>query len=28
VPAEGAALIERQGHHIEVAYADISLEGG
>jgi RNA polymerase sigma factor (sigma-70 family) len=27
VPAEGAAQVERQGHHIEVAYADISLEG-
>jgi hypothetical protein len=26
VPAEGAALVERQGHHIEVAYADITLE--
>jgi RNA polymerase sigma factor (sigma-70 family) len=26
VPAEGAALVQRQGHHIEVAYADISLE--
>jgi hypothetical protein len=26
VPEEGAALIERQGHHIEVAYADITLE--
>ena len=27
VPAEGAAQVDRQGHHIEVAYADISLEG-
>jgi RNA polymerase sigma factor (sigma-70 family) len=26
VPSEGAALVERQGHHIEVAYADIRLE--
>jgi RNA polymerase sigma factor (sigma-70 family) len=26
VPAEGAALVERQGYHIEVAYADITLE--
>jgi RNA polymerase sigma factor (sigma-70 family) len=26
VPSEGAVLVERQGHHIEVAYADISLE--
>jgi RNA polymerase sigma factor (sigma-70 family) len=26
VPAEGAALVERQGYHIEVAYSDISLE--
>jgi RNA polymerase sigma factor (sigma-70 family) len=26
VPSEGAALVERQGHHIEVAYADIALE--
>ena len=26
VPAEGAALVERQGHHIEVAYTDITLE--
>jgi RNA polymerase sigma factor (sigma-70 family) len=26
VPEEGAALAERQGHHIEVAYADITLE--
>jgi RNA polymerase sigma factor (sigma-70 family) len=26
VPAEGAALVERQGHHIEVAYADITRE--
>jgi hypothetical protein len=26
VPAEGAALVERQGHHIEVAYAAITLE--
>ncbi len=25
-PAEGAALVERQGHHIEVAYDDIILE--
>jgi RNA polymerase sigma factor (sigma-70 family) len=25
-PAEGAALVNRQGHHIEVAYADITLE--
>jgi RNA polymerase sigma factor (sigma-70 family) len=26
VPEEGAALAERQGHHIEVAYADITLD--
>jgi RNA polymerase sigma factor (sigma-70 family) len=26
VPAEGAGLVERQGYHIEVAYADITLE--
>ena len=26
VPGEGAALVDRQGHHIEVAYADITLE--
>jgi RNA polymerase sigma factor (sigma-70 family) len=26
VPGEGAALVERQGHHIEVAYGDIALE--
>jgi hypothetical protein len=26
VPSEGAALAGRQGHHIEVAYADITLE--
>jgi RNA polymerase sigma factor (sigma-70 family) len=26
VPSEGAALAQRQGHHIEVAYADITLE--
>jgi hypothetical protein len=26
VPEEGAALVERQGHHIEVAYADIALQ--
>jgi hypothetical protein len=26
VPSEGAALGQRQGHHIEVAYADITLE--
>src|SRR5918999_876539 len=26
VPSEGAARVERQGHHIEVAYADIALE--
>jgi RNA polymerase sigma factor (sigma-70 family) len=26
VPAEGAALVQRQGHHIEVAYEDITLE--
>jgi hypothetical protein len=26
VPAEGAALVDRQGYHIEVAYADITLE--
>jgi hypothetical protein len=26
VPAEGAALVERQGYHIEVAYDDIDLE--
>jgi hypothetical protein len=26
VPGEGAALLGRQGHHIEVAYADITLE--
>jgi hypothetical protein len=26
VPSEGAALAKRQGHHIEVAYADITLE--
>jgi RNA polymerase sigma factor (sigma-70 family) len=26
VPEEGAALAERQDHHIEVAYADITLE--
>jgi RNA polymerase sigma factor (sigma-70 family) len=26
VPAEGAALAARQGYHIEVAYADITLE--
>ncbi|HET6812818.1 MAG TPA: hypothetical protein VFJ69_02245 [Actinomycetota bacterium] len=26
VPQEGAALAGRQGHHIEVAYADITLE--
>jgi RNA polymerase sigma factor (sigma-70 family) len=26
VPEEGAALAGRQGHHIEVAYADITLE--
>ena len=26
VPEEGAALTGRQGHHIEVAYADITLE--
>jgi RNA polymerase sigma factor (sigma-70 family) len=25
-PAEGAALVERQGYHIEVAYADITME--
>jgi len=26
VPEEGAALAGRQGHHIEVAYADVTLE--
>jgi RNA polymerase sigma factor (sigma-70 family) len=26
LPGEGAALVERQGHHIEVAYTDIALE--
>jgi hypothetical protein len=26
VSSEGAVRVERQGHHIEVAYADISLE--
>jgi RNA polymerase sigma factor (sigma-70 family) len=26
VPSEGAALTDRQGYHIEVAYADITLE--
>jgi len=26
VPAEGAAMVERQGYHIEVAYDDIDLE--
>jgi RNA polymerase sigma factor (sigma-70 family) len=26
VPAEGAALADRQGYHIEVAYADITLD--
>jgi hypothetical protein len=26
VPQEGAALAGRQGHHVEVAYADITLE--
>jgi RNA polymerase sigma factor (sigma-70 family) len=26
VPSEGAALAQRQGHHIEVAYDDIALE--
>jgi RNA polymerase sigma factor (sigma-70 family) len=26
VPAEGAALVERQGYHIEVAYDDLDLE--
>ena len=26
VAAEGAAQVERQGHHIEVAYGDIDLE--
>jgi hypothetical protein len=26
VPEEGAALAGRQGHHIEVAYGDITLE--
>ena len=26
IPAEGAALSGRQGHHIEVAYGDITLE--
>ena len=26
VSSEGAALARRQGHHIEVAYADITLE--
>ena len=26
VPSDGAALAQRQGHHIEVAYADITLE--
>jgi hypothetical protein len=26
LPAEGAALVERQGHHIEVAYADIRVQ--
>jgi hypothetical protein len=26
VPEEGAALAGRQGHHIEVDYADITLE--
>jgi RNA polymerase sigma factor (sigma-70 family) len=26
VATEGAALVERQGHHIEVAYADITME--
>jgi hypothetical protein len=25
VPSEGAALAQRQGHHIEVAYADVTL---
>jgi hypothetical protein len=25
-PSEGAALAQRQGHHGEVAYADITLE--
>jgi hypothetical protein len=26
VATEGAALVKRQGHHIEVAYANITLE--
>jgi hypothetical protein len=26
VPEEGAALAGRQGHHIEVAYDDITLD--
>jgi hypothetical protein len=26
VATEGAALVGRQGHHIEVAYADITME--
>jgi len=26
VSSEGAALARRQGHHIEVAYANITLE--
>jgi hypothetical protein len=26
VASEGAALVKRQGHHIEVDYADITLE--
>jgi len=26
VPSEGVALAQRQGHHIEVAYADLTLE--
>jgi hypothetical protein len=26
VPSEGAALAQRQGHHIRVAYAAITLE--
>ena len=25
-PSEGVALAQRQGHHIEVAYADLALE--
>ena len=25
-PAEGAALADRQGYHIEVRYADLTLE--